>query len=504
MYSPTRVTAFPSIPTIANQIPQHRGQSLANYASGGTLGFVPQQDSSQGEMSRATANMISGGGLPGGGSLGGGPTSMPIPNGINSTAMNPVTINNASPYIRGFGGYGSTNSGTLNTCGSASSAPGYTSQLIAPQQLPERGSRRNGPVAFSPDSLPIPCAYIKLPWPLSRKIARLLPPKEIPTGPTDIHRQYIKRMIVEEVCVDPAAFLLRYCHYSDASSPLETRLESDSRLNIFHYCREIFPSIQVMSLQHQGAEFDGSDGDTLGSTRVCVINQNSINDRIFTVHHLIESWRRLPVEYELWESLWVSQIVPKVVEYFQCGHTVPTHLAILLDCSVHNRDWQPHCMRLVSHMIAQIVSVAHSCIPMYLRPNQDALGFASFQIVVMPPTRFNEAVAQLRIRNDLERAGDCYLLPASGGKQAEGAISSVANGSAALGYNPGYDASGRSAPGYNASGEHYDDGTVITHHSQKIVSGTSKSHKHPFCGFNSASTTSETAPPNKGKKLLPF
>lgn len=104
------------------------------------------------------------------------------------------------------------------------------------------------PLPFSVNSLPLPCAYLRLPWDRKSKVARLLPAKTTPNDTSLSYRQYVKRTIVEEVTFSPPYYILRYCHMYPQNSHL------GSRLAPFVACVRGFPSVQALTAYCHNAQ----------------------------------------------------------------------------------------------------------------------------------------------------------------------------------------------------------------------------------------------------------
>lgn len=110
------------------------------------------------------------------------------------------------------------------------------------------------PVSFSPATLPLPCAYLRIPWPRGKHFARLLPAREGPHGqevqPAALaFRQYVKRMIVEDICSSPPYYLMRYSHFANLAGVKDNMALLNSRITPFFFCRRAFPALQALSTQ---------------------------------------------------------------------------------------------------------------------------------------------------------------------------------------------------------------------------------------------------------------
>lgn len=103
-------------------------------------------------------------------------------------------------------------------------------------------------VGFNAESLPLPCAFLRLPWPRGKQFSRLLPAREDGPPSTCTFRQFVKRMIVEEICSSPPYYLLRYTHYTRTRCEEPADLKK-TRLAQFFLCRRALPALQALSIQ---------------------------------------------------------------------------------------------------------------------------------------------------------------------------------------------------------------------------------------------------------------
>eukprot|EP01053_Blabericola_migrator_P001275 Blabericola_migrator_1__1274@NODE_132_length_13257_cov_135_196133_g116_i0_p5_GENE_NODE_132_length_13257_cov_135_196133_g116_i0NODE_132_length_13257_cov_135_196133_g116_i0_p5_ORF_typecomplete_len417_score50_55_NODE_132_length_13257_cov_135_196133_g116_i052666516 len=280
----------------------------------------------------------------------------------------------------------------------------------------------DGPLRWTAQSLPLPCAYLRLPWPRGRSFARLLPSRQSQSlKPAAMaFRQFVKKMMVEEVCLSPPLYLLRYVHLASPVGPSDTaQQKAESRLLPFVWARKAFPAIQAVSLQRWTHE--GQDTLNIGSQLKFtseIIKHVLGDDDVYTAFTPLPPWDQLPLSYKDMEKAFLdSEAVAKILDQIsagprkrrgvEAGRQKQKHLVVCFDASGRPyNDWTPHNMRQIVHLVGQTVSVLSSLIPLYLEPIGDALaktshhheGFASFQVIIFPPRKFNEGIHALRVK----------------------------------------------------------------------------------------------------------
>lgn len=283
----------------------------------------------------------------------------------------------------------------------------------------------DGPLRWGPEALPLPCAYLRLPWPSGRSFARLLPSKHTKTvKPAALtYRQYVKKMMVEEVCSSPPLYLLRYVHFASAAADWESAsVKTASRLLPFIWARKCFPGVQAISLQRWVNEDCEAVLPSQPRARIEFKSERFAHpawdgDDIYTVFASLPGWDDLPISYRDLEQAFLESSVMEILDQAStCGSRkmLPRrkHLVLAYDCAGPFSQWSPHNMRQIVHLIGQSVSMLSSLIPLYLEPDigsaikttHQSGGFASFQVVIYPPRRFNNGVNVLRMETQQQQS----------------------------------------------------------------------------------------------------
>lgn len=308
------------------------------------------------------------------------------------------------------------------------------------------------PVWWSPGELPLPCAFIKLPWDrdrdrkkdsdrwpttsptnkphssLSRAYTRLLPSKDGRQHPqANAWRAYIKKMMVDQICTEPFPFyLLRYIHFVHVLQPPLTstaltsakNMEREERLagarDPFAESRTIFSALQALSLQQHFApsnSYVSVCAHTETRTRCHASTNSDGTTQTLTAYKQLPSWNELPFTYSELFADFKNHLIPELLAAFTASseprrkeRPQKLHLIIAVDAGTNNREnWSSVHLRIIVHLCAQIVSILASFLPLMtsgLCTEEEARlskqPLLSFQILFYLPQDFSRSIAKLR------------------------------------------------------------------------------------------------------------
>lgn len=258
------------------------------------------------------------------------------------------------------------------------------SEMVAPTLRPVPPPAWTDPLGFTVEMLPVPCAFLRLPWPPDQNYCRLVPthPGQTPAivdSECSAHHLIVKRMFVERTGVSPSAFLVRYVHSPSLAmwgTPSPQDEERIARV-LIDRSQNAFPSNHIMGLGFAAAATlvahlpsQEAAAAASGKDDVCLIYfRLKLSDLPFRRRELEEDWnqRRSEIHPD------VSTIV--VVFDFRFSELSP----------LGGEVWSPASMRKLVHLTAQTQSILDAWLVHNLQGRD-------ITIIHLPPPSFAEVV----------------------------------------------------------------------------------------------------------------